>query len=126
MGKRSTNDGSFLNITLKLKISFLSKKREAITTDFANWYQNEVFLKLNPSLNRDSWSDNWKIVEHVQEALRRVFQMMICSRLFSQMKAIGKLTKMLRFRRCIRFSGTFNVDSQRRSEVENDMCTRDS
>ena len=58
---------------MKPPISFLSKKREAITTDFANWYQNEVFLKLNPSLNRDSWSDNWKIVEHVQEALRRVF-----------------------------------------------------
>ena len=59
---------------MKPHISFLSKKREAITTDFANWYQNEVFLKLNPSLNRDSWSDNWKIVEHVQEALRRVFK----------------------------------------------------
>ena len=49
--------------------SFLAKKRETITTDFSNWYHNDVFMKLNPSMYKLEWERNWKIVEHVQEAL---------------------------------------------------------
>ena len=49
--------------------SFLSKKRETITTEFAGWYNREVFFKLDRTMFPNEWEKNWEIVEHVQESL---------------------------------------------------------
>ena len=47
--------------------SFLSKKRDTITREFADWYNREVFFKLDRSMFPNEWEKNWEIVEHVQD-----------------------------------------------------------
>lgn len=49
--------------------SFLTKKKEDILNQFAEWYHRDVFLKLDHEAFPSVWIKNWKIVEHVQESL---------------------------------------------------------
>ena len=50
--------------------SFLTRKKEDIVNNFAEWYNSDVFLKLDHATYKLEWSKNWKIVEHVQESLQ--------------------------------------------------------
>ena len=50
--------------------SFLLKNREDLLEQFADWYNRDVFLKLDHKSHPNVWIKNWKIVEHVQESLK--------------------------------------------------------
>ena len=49
---------------------FITKKKEDILFQFAEWYHRDVFLHLDPVAFESEWAHNWQIVEHVQESLK--------------------------------------------------------